>query len=98
MYKSCFEKYNLFLEVLSFISGAEIGKIAVFVVSKDGQPQALQTLPNGIDSTDPDLPDLTTPVYILVDSNTASAAEVFAAAMRVNETSSIDKIIILKFA
>lgn len=61
----------------------EIGKIAVFVVSKDGQPQALQTLPNGVDSTDPDLPDLTTPVYILVDSNTASAAEVFAAAMRV---------------
>eukprot|EP01036_Dinobryon_divergens_P028000 gene28000-36879_t len=61
------------------------GKIAVFVVSKDGQPQALQTLPNGIDSSDPELPDLTTPVYLLVDSNTASAAEVFAAAMREND-------------
>jgi len=59
------------------------GKIVVFVVSKDGQAQALQTLSNGITSTDMDLPDLTTPVYILVNANTASAAEVFAAAMRV---------------
>jgi len=60
-----------------------LGKIVVFVVSKDGQAQALQTLSNGITSTDMDLPDLTTPVYILVNANTASAAEVFAAAMRV---------------
>ena len=55
----------------------------MYVVSKDGQAQALQTLPNGIASADSQLPDLTTPVYILVNSNTASAAEVFAAALRV---------------
>ena len=56
----------------------------VFVVSKDGQAQALQTLPNGVVSGDPELPDLTTPVYVLVNSNTASAAEVFAAALKVS--------------
>jgi hypothetical protein len=77
---------NIFFRSISkAVPLVELGKIAVFVVSKDGQPQALQTLPHGIDSSDPDLPDLTTPVYLLVDSNTASAAEVFAAAMRVRE-------------
>ena len=60
------------------------GKIVVFVVSKDGSTDALQTLPNGVLSADPALPDLRTPCFILVNSNTASAAEVFAAAMKEN--------------
>jgi carboxyl-terminal processing protease len=60
------------------------GKIVVFVVSKEGRYDAQQTLPNGIDSTDINLPDLNTPLYILVNSNTASAAEVLAAALKVN--------------
>lgn len=42
-----------------------------------------QTLPNGIPSNDPSLPDLDTPLYVLVNSNTASAAEVLAAALKV---------------
>ena len=59
------------------------GKIVVFVVSKDGLTEAQQTLPNGIPSNDPSLPDLDTPLYVLVNSNTASAAEVLAAALKV---------------
>lgn len=60
------------------------GKIVVFVVTKDGLSGAQQTLPNGVLSADPNLPDLSTPLYLLVNSNTASAAEVFAAAMKEN--------------
>jgi C-terminal processing protease CtpA/Prc len=43
-----------------------------------------QTLPNGVPSNDPSLPDLQTPLYVLVNSNTASAAEVLAAALKVD--------------
>lgn len=68
------ETSNLFLKP---------GKIVVFVVSKEGNVQAQQTLPSGIQSNDPELPDLTTPLYILVNGNTASAAEVFTASMMV---------------
>jgi Peptidase family S41 len=46
-----------------------------------------QTLPNGVPSNDPSLPDLQTPLYVLVNSNTASAAEVLAAALKVDCTS-----------
>jgi carboxyl-terminal processing protease len=60
------------------------GKMVVYVVGKDGNGNGKQTLPNGVPSSDPDLPDTRTPLYILVDSNTASAAEVFAAAMKEN--------------
>mmetsp|Transcript_17027 Transcript_17027/g.28550 ORF Transcript_17027/g.28550 Transcript_17027/m.28550 type:complete len:452 (+) Transcript_17027:43-1398(+) len=60
------------------------GKIVVFVVTREGNSQAEQTLPNGLLSADPALPDLTTPTYIWINANTASAAEVFAAAMKEN--------------
>ena len=63
------------------------GKIVVYVVGKDGLPQAKQTLPNGVPSADPDLPDTQTKLYVLINSNTASAAEVFAAAMKVGHLS-----------
>jgi hypothetical protein len=59
------------------------GKIVVFVVNKDGLFDAQQTLPNGVPSADPSLPDLETPLYVLVNSNTASAAEVLSAALKV---------------
>jgi hypothetical protein len=42
-----------------------------------------QTLPNGVPSGDIDLPDTRTPMIVIVDANTASAAEVFAAALKV---------------
>ena len=48
-----------------------------------------QTLPNGIPSNDPSLPDLDTPLYVLVNSNTASAAEVLAAALKVINSKSV---------
>ena len=54
------------------------GKIVVYEVGKDGNPQAKMTLPDGVPSSDPHLPDLKTKMYILVNSNTASAAEVLA--------------------
>ena len=54
------------------------GKIVVYEVGKDGNPQAQMTLPDAIPSADPHLPDLKTKMYILVNSNTASAAEVLA--------------------
>ena len=54
------------------------GKIVVYEVGKDGNPQAQMTLPDGIPSSDPHLPDLKTKIYILVNGNTASAAEVLA--------------------
>ena len=60
------------------------GKIVVFVVGKDGLAEAKQTLPSDIDSGDTELPDLNTPLYILVNGNTASAAEVLSAALREN--------------
>jgi C-terminal processing protease CtpA/Prc len=59
------------------------GKIVVFVVNKSGLQEAQQTLPGGVPSNDPSLPDLTTPLYLLVNANTASAAEVLSAALKV---------------
>ena len=60
------------------------GKVVVFTVGKDGLQEAQQTLPSGIPSNDPNLPDLKTPLYILVNKNSASAAEVLAAALKEN--------------
>ncbi len=60
------------------------GKIVVFVVAGNGPPEALQTLPAGLDNADPRLPDLTTPLFVLVNGNTASAAEVLSAALQVS--------------
>lgn len=62
------------------------GKIVVFSVAKDGQPRALQTLPGVIDGEEAgnaNIPDLKTPLYVLVNENTASAAEVLSAALKV---------------
>ena len=46
-----------------------------------------QTLPGAItdDVSTASLPDLTTPLYLLVNENTASAAEVLAAALKEND-------------
>jgi C-terminal processing protease CtpA/Prc len=55
----------------------------VFVVGKDGLAEVKQTLPSSVQSTDSAIPDLQTPCTILIDRQTASAAEVFAAAMKV---------------
>lgn len=60
------------------------GKTVVFVTGKDGDPKAQTTLPNGLAVQDSTLvPDLRTPLYLLVNSNTASAAEVIAAGLKV---------------
>ena len=60
------------------------GKIIVYVVDAKGKTSAEQTLPGGVVSTDQNLPDVTTPLYVLVNGNTASAAEVLAAALKEN--------------
>ncbi len=60
------------------------GKIIVYVVDAKGKTAAEQTLPGGVVSTNPNLPDVTTPLYVLVNGNTASAAEVLAAALKEN--------------
>jgi len=65
------------------------GKMVVYVVDKDGKTQAEQTLPNGVPSADTNLPDLRTPLYIIVNSNTASAAEVLSAALRENDRATL---------
>ncbi len=52
----------------------------MFSVAKDGLPKALQTLPGVYAST-----DLTTPMFVLVNENTASAAEVLSAALQVTQ-------------
>ncbi len=54
------------------------GKIVVYEVGKDGKPQAQMTLPDSIPSADSHLPDMNTKLYVLVNRNTASAAEVLA--------------------
>jgi C-terminal processing protease CtpA/Prc len=59
------------------------GKIVVFEVGKDNQQLAQQILPTYVPSTDPELPDLKTSMLVLVNGNTASAAEVLAAALKV---------------
>jgi carboxyl-terminal processing protease len=61
------------------------GKIVVFVVSKEGASRVERTLPGTLDSTDTQLPDLETPLYVLINGNTASAAEVLAAALKEND-------------
>lgn len=61
------------------------GKIVVFVVNKEGQSKAERTLPGTLVSSDPSLPDLTTPLFVLVNKNTASAAEVLAGALSEND-------------
>lgn len=45
--------------------------------------EARMTTANSIPSPDPELPDIVTPCYLLVDRNTASAAEVFTGALQV---------------
>jgi len=60
------------------------GKVVVFTVAKDGQQEVQMTLPGGIPSNEPSLPDLTTPLYLLVNENSASATEVLAGALRDN--------------
>jgi carboxyl-terminal processing protease len=65
------------------------GKIITFVVGKDGLPDALQTLPNAITSNDPSLPNLRTKLFMLVNSNTASAAEVITAGLKENDRATI---------
>jgi carboxyl-terminal processing protease len=54
------------------------GKIVVYEVGKDGKPRAQMTLPDGVPSADTHLPDLDTKLFVLVNKNTASAAEVLA--------------------
>lgn len=56
----------------------------VFVVNKDNLREAKQTLPISLVSADPLLPDMQTPLVVLMNGNTASAAEVFAASMKEN--------------
>lgn len=53
------------------------GKPVVFVINKSGVLDTQTTLKDGI--------DLTTPLVVLVDSQTASAAEVFTAALQEND-------------
>ena len=61
------------------------GKIVVFNVGKDGLPRALQTLPGVINLDEyNEFPDLKTKLYLLVNENTASAAEVLSAALKVS--------------
>lgn len=61
----------------------------VFSVGKDGLPRALQTLStalivsSGSDQGDDSSTGLRAPLYVLVNENTASAAEVLAAALKV---------------
>ena len=59
----------------------ESNKNIVFVVSNKGVVDTQQTFANGIDTE--------TPIYILVDHNTASAAEVFTAAMKENNRATV---------
>eukprot|EP01040_Poterioochromonas_malhamensis_P009411 gene9412-10219_t len=59
------------------------GKIVVFVEGNKLE-EARMTTANSIPSADPELPDIATPCYLLVDRNTASAAEVFTGALQDN--------------
>ena len=61
------------------------GKMVVYVVDKEGKTEAQQTLQSGVPSADVNLPNLRTPLYVLVNSNTASAAEVLSAALKEND-------------
>ena len=57
------------------------GQPLVFVASKTGVIDSQKTLKDGI--------DLTTPLVVLVDSQTASAAEVFTAALKENNRATV---------
>jgi carboxyl-terminal processing protease len=59
----------------------EANKPLVFVVSNKGVLDAQQTFADGI--------DIETPLYLLVDHNTASAAEVFTAALKENDRAKV---------
>jgi carboxyl-terminal processing protease len=59
----------------------EANKNIVFIVSNKGVVDSQQTFANGLDTE--------TPIYILVDHNTASAAEVFTAAMKENKRATV---------
>eukprot|EP01039_Chlorochromonas_danica_P007141 gene7141-7894_t len=65
------------------------GKIIVYVVGKDGLPEARQIAGSTLTSADTLLPDLTHPCFILIDGNTASAAEVFAAGLKENDRATL---------
>lgn len=60
------------------------GKIVTFVVNKEGLSEAQMTVPSGVKSNNVFLPDINTKIYILVNKDTASAAEVFSAALKEN--------------
>ena len=74
-----------------------IGKIVVFVVPKDDKVTAERTLPGVLANASPLLPDLTTPLDVLVNRNTASAAEVLAAALKVRYTAPLPVVPSLDF-
>ena len=63
------------------------GKTVVYVSGKDGESKAQDTLPNGLQIADTSnaVPDFRTKLYILINKNTASAAEVLAAGLREND-------------
>ena len=55
------------------------------ITASPTHPLILYVLSSDIDSEDNNLPDLKTPLYILVNGNTASAAEVLSAALKVGD-------------
>ena len=59
----------------------------MYVSGKDGEAKAQDTLPNGLQITDTSnaVPDFRTKTYVIINKNTASAAEVLAAGLRENE-------------
>ena len=59
----------------------EANKPVVYVVNKNGIVDAQSTLVDGVDST--------SPLIVLVDKNTASAAEVMTAALKENHRATI---------
>lgn len=60
-------------------------KLVTFVVDNAQRVEGKQTLASTLDSTSTSLPDLVRPVYVLINRQTASAAEVFSAALRENQ-------------
>jgi carboxyl-terminal processing protease len=58
------------------------GKVVVFVVNKDGNTDAKMTIGDQIPSANQYLPDLKTKMFVLVNGNTASAAEVLSGVLK----------------